>query len=389
MQPLRAVATVRHMWRRVSLDWTLALVGTALTEWVVLVHRGLGNPVAGTRWLTVAWPLLLDLPLAWRRRAPLASFLLVLVGIDAQALATGNSAEGLEVLFSLGVGTYSVAAYGSRRQALAGLVALIAGYAVFSGEDRNVRSGESGQLWSAAFFGVAAIAIWFAGVWVHSRREARALAGRAAALEHETASALADERARMARELHDIVSHNLSVVVLQAAGARASGSSASALEKIERSGREALVEMRRLLGVLREDGGDHAGFSPQPGIAQLELLADTVRAAGLSVELLVDGDCDRLPSALELSVYRIIQEALTNTLKHAGAARAQVRVRCSEGALTVDVVDDGATVSKPDRAGHGLVGMHERVALFGGDLDAGPRQEGGWAVRARLPIAAP
>jgi signal transduction histidine kinase len=389
MQPRSTGASFRNMRRDRALDWTIVLLGTALTEWVVLTSADVGNPVAGRRWLTVLWPLLLDLPLAWRRRAPLVSFLVVLAAIDLQALATGNSAEGLEVLFPLAVGTYSVAAYGSRRQALAGLVALIAGYAVFIGEDRNVQSGESGQLWSAAFFGVAAIAVWFAGVWVQSRRVGRELVGRAAALEREAASALADERARMARELHDIVSHNLSVVVLQAAGARASGASASTLEKIERSGREALVEMRRLLGVLREDGDSHPELAPQPGIAQLEILAETVRAAGLAVELKIDGDYHALPSALELSVYRIVQEALTNTLKHAGPARAQVLVRCDNGTLTVDVVDDGAVPSPSGPAGHGLEGMHERVALFGGALHAGPRQDGGWAVHARLPIAAP
>ena len=377
------------MRRALALDWSIALLGATLTEWVVVISPDVGNPVAGPRWLIVSWPLLLDLPLAWRRRAPLVSFLLVLAGIDLQALWTANSAEGLEVLFPLAVGTYSVAAYGSRRQGLAGLVALIAGYAIFAAEDHNVRSGDSGQLWSAAFFGVAALAIWFAGVWVRSRREAGELAGRAAELERETASALADERARMARELHDIVSHNLSVVILQAAGARASGANPSTLEKIERSGREALVEMRRLLGVLREDSGDHAELAPQPGIAQLELLAETVRAAGLTVELDIDGAYDALPSALELSVYRIVQEALTNTLKHAGTARAQVRVRCHDDAVTVDVVDDGAASSPPGRAGHGLVGMHERVALFGGSLQAGPRPKGGWAVHARLPVAAP
>jgi signal transduction histidine kinase len=377
------------MRRDLALDWTLALVGTALTEWVVLVSPDIGNPVAGRPWLTPFWPLLLDLPLAWRRRAPLVSFLLVVIAIDAQALATANSAEGLEVLFPLAVATYSLAAYGSRQEALAGFVALLAGYAIFAGEDRNVRSGDSGQLWSAAFFGVAAVAIWFAGVWVHSRRGARELAGRAAALERDSARAIADERARMARELHDIVSHNLSVVVLQASGARASGASASTLEKIERSGREALVEMRRLLGVLREDGDDPTELAPQPGIAQLESLAETVRAAGVAVALHVDDECDTLPPALELSVYRIVQEALTNTLKHAGSVQAEVRIRRSGGSLTVDVVDEGAPSAEPDRVGHGLVGMHERTALFGGELRAGPRPEGGWAVHARLPISAP
>jgi signal transduction histidine kinase len=377
------------MRRALALDWSLALLGAALTEWVVLVAPDVGNPVAGPRWLTVSWPLLLDLPLAWRRRAPFAAFLLVLVGIDLQALWTGNSAEGLEVLFALAVGTYSVAAYGSRREALAGLVALLAGYAIFSGEDHNVQSGDTGQLWSAAFFGVAAIAIWFAGVWVHSRREARELAERAVALERETASALADERARMARELHDIVSHNLSVVVLQAAGARASGATESTLEKIEHSGREALVEMRRLLGVLRDHDEVNSELAPQPGIAQLEALAETVRAAGVEVHIEVDGGCGALPAALELSVYRIVQEALTNTLKHAGATHARVRIQRRSDDLTIDVIDDGDSPASPSRAGDGLLGMHERVALFGGSLEAGQRSEGGWAVHATLPVAMP
>ena len=379
MRPCGNPVSVQRMRRGLALDWSIALLGAGLTEWVVLVSPDVGNPVAGPRWLTVSWPLLLDLPLAWRRRAPLTSFLLVLAGVDLQALWTGNSAEGLEVLFALGVGTYSVAAYSSRRNALAGLVALLAGYAIFAGEDRNVQSGDSGQLWSAAFFGVAAIAIWFAGVWIHSRREARELGERAT-------EAVADERARMARELHDIVSHNLSVVVLQAAGARASGASPATLEKIERSGREALVEMRRLLGVLRHEGDDLAALAPQPGIAQLEVLAETIRAAGLDVQLEVDADCAGLAPALELSVYRIVQEALTNSLKHAGAARASVRVRRAGGALTVDVVDDGDAPEAQAPPGHGLVGMRERVALFGGSLLTGPRAEGGWAVHATLPV---
>lgn len=378
MQFIRAAVSVQRMRRDLALDWSLALLGAFITEWVVLISPDVGNPVAGPRWLTVSWPLLIDLPLAWRRRAPLTAYLLIWAGIDLQALWTGNSAEGLEVLFAIGVGTYSVAAFSSRARALAGLVALLAGYAIFTGQDRNVQTGDSGQIWSAAFFGVAAVAIWFAGVWTHSRREARAL-------EQRAANALADERARMARELHDIVSHNLSVVVLQASGAQASGATTATLEKIERSGREALVEMRRLLGVLRQEGDDPAELAPQPGIAQLGSLADTVRTAGLDVQLEVDGDCDSLAPAFELSVYRIVQEALTNSLKHAGATRVSVRVRRTPSELTVDVLDDGHATSLPRPPGHGLVGMRERVGLFGGTLDAGPRPEGGWAIHARLP----
>jgi len=195
----------------------------------------------------------------------------------------------------------------------------------------------------------------------------------------------------MARELHDIVSHNLSVVVLQAAGAQAAGSSdTGTLEKIERSGRQALVEMRRLLGVLRQPGEQAAGpeLAPQPGLAELEALADGVRAAGLPVRLVIDGDPAGLPAAVDISAYRIVQEALTNVLKHAGKASAQVSVGCSADQVLIEVTDDGTGPQAGGQAGggQGLAGMRERVALFGGELTAGPRSGGGFAVRARLPL---
>jgi signal transduction histidine kinase len=212
-----------------------------------------------------------------------------------------------------GVAAYSVAAYGDRRGAYLGLAAFTAGYAVYALEDRNIQSGRTGELWAGAFFAVGLPAAWLGGVFVHSGRERAAL--QAVADEHErtAAVAVAEERSRLARELHDIVSHNLSVVVLQAGGARAQGEYAPAatLEKIECSSREALVEMRRLLGVQRESDGS-ASLAPQPGITELEALSATVRAAGLPVELTIEGAHDDLPPALQLSVYRIVQEALTN-----------------------------------------------------------------------------
>jgi signal transduction histidine kinase len=180
------------------------------------------------------------------------------------------------------------------------------------------------------------------------------------------------------------------VVVLQAGGARAQGERApsATLEKIEQSSREALVEMRRLLGVLRDDGGD-ASVGPQPGIAQLDELAEAVRAAGLDVDLSVECERRGIPPALELSVYRIVQEALTNTLKHGRATRAVVSIARTGNVVTVDVIDDGSAGPGETTAGsgHGLVGMRERVALFGGELRAGRRAEGGYAVSATLPVA--
>ena len=232
------------------------------------------------------------------------------------------------------------------------------------------------------------VAFWLAGVLVYARRQAAALAARSTALQQQAEQAAAAERARIARELHDIVAHHLSVIVLQAAGTRASGKPAGpSLEKIENSARQALTETRRLLGVLR-DPDEEAGLDPQPGIGELDALAASVRAAGLPVRLVIDEDPAALPAAVDVSAYRIVQEALTNVLKHAGPARADVTIECADEALTIEITDNGIAEpgSKPKAGGHGLAGMRERAAVFGGELAAGPRPGGGFAVRARLPL---
>jgi signal transduction histidine kinase len=370
----------------VAIDVAIVIAVTAITEWNTWVF----GTVPGPRALTTALPLLLALPLLWRRTRPLLAVTLVMAGVVIQAVASGNSAEGLELIIALAVAAYSAAAYSDRRRAIVGLAALAAGYTIYALEDHNIRSGRTGELWAGAFFAVAILAAWLIGIFVHGGRERTTLQALAASRELAAHEAVAEERSRLARELHDIVSHNLSVVVLQAGGARAQGDHAPAetLEKIERSSREALVEMRRLLGVLR-DNDDYATLAPQPGIAQLDALAATMRAAGLPVELTIEGDHTDLPPALDLSAYRIVQEALTNTLKHAGPANARVRIRRHPDAVTIDIDDDGSANpnGRSAGAGHGLVGMRERVALFDGELDAAPRPEGGYAVHARLPLA--
>jgi signal transduction histidine kinase len=225
-------------------------------------------------------------------------------------------------------------------------------------------------------------------VLVRARRQSGALAERNAALERQAERATAAERARIARELHDIVAHHLSVIVLQAAGARASGKAAeAALEKIENSGRQALAETRRLLGVLR-DSAEEPGLAPQPGIGELDALAASVRAAGLPVNLVISGDHAAVPAAVDVSVYRIVQEALTNILKHAGRACADVTIGCADEAVTIEITDDGTREpgNQIPAGGHGLAGMRERASIFGGELHAGPRPGGGFAVRARLPL---
>jgi signal transduction histidine kinase len=202
--------------------------------------------------------------------------------------------------------------------------------------------------------------------------------------------AVVEERGRIARELHDAVAHDVSLMVVQAGAERrlldgTAGSTRDVLETIEHVGRASLEEMRRLVGMLRSDEGDP--LAPQPGLADLPGLVAQVRDAGLPAELELQGEQRALPAGIELSAYRIVQEALTNALKHAGAARAVVRVRYGTDSLELEVVDDGAGAAAPVAGGgHGLVGMRERVALYGGRFEADRRPGGGFAVRVELPV---
>jgi signal transduction histidine kinase len=389
---VRKLAPLWTARRLLLVDVVLVLVLSGITEWAVWGGDGVvGTAVDGPRWFTAALPLLLDVPLLARRRYPLGAWTVMVSGVVLQAVTSGNSAEGFELLAPLAIGAYSVGCFATRHHALLGLVVFTAGYLPYSLDDANVRSGDVQQAWAAAFFYLAVVLCGLVGVFFRARREAAVVAAHVAAVEREAKVAVAAERARMARELHDIVSHNLSIVVVQAAGGRASpgrsaDETAQTLEKIEGSGREALVEMRRLLGVLREGDGEPE-LTPQPGIARLAALMDSVRAAGLPVDSAIDVGGD-VPPAVGLSAYRVVQEALTNVLKHAGPASARVWVHREGDDVLIEVADDGAGLPAPRSGppGHGLVGMGERVALLGGDLRAAPRPEGGFLVRARLPL---
>jgi signal transduction histidine kinase len=201
--------------------------------------------------------------------------------------------------------------------------------------------------------------------------------------------AVAEERARIARELHDIVAHAVSVMVLQVGAVRHRlpqelAEDREALDDVERAGRTALAEMRRLLGAMRRDG-DGVDLSPQPGLDRLESLADEVGRAGLPVRLHVEGEAGPLPRAVDLSAYRIVQEGLTNALKHAGASHADVTVRYETDELRLEVRDDGVGTASTDGLGHGLVGIRERVKIYGGEMSAGAAPEGGFVLSARLP----
>jgi len=379
-------------------DAGLAIAAAGLTALIAWGPPHLsGTPITGPWWLRALLPLLLGGTLLLRRRAPLLMWAAIWAGL-ALALTLNRPLNPdfgpypptpEPFTFVLLVAAYSLGAHASPRRAAAGMVVAVPVVAAIS------HNGELGLLFgsqggsanvSLALLQLAAFCL--AGVLVRARRQAASMAARSAALERQAEQATATERARIAREMHDIVAHHLSVIVLQAAGARASGRPAEAtLEKIENSARQALSETRRLLGVLR-DPDEETGLAPQPGIGDLDALAAGVRAAGLPVNLVIDGDLAALPATVDVSVYRIVQEALTNILKHAGPARADVTIGFGQDAVVIEVTDDGTAKSghAAPVIGHGLAGMRERAAVFGGELAVGPRPGGGYAVRARLPL---
>jgi signal transduction histidine kinase len=276
---------------------------------------------------------------------------------------------------------YSVAAHAERRPALIGLFVSWAALLAAEPDDFVVM----GPAWAG---------IWLAGRVVRAREhDARRLGELAQALERERVEearlAVAEERTRIARELHDVIAHAMSTIVLEAGAERVNlhedqSSTRQALHSIERTGRQALAEMRRLVGVLRTDA-DEPELFPQPSLTQLDVLIEQVGRAGVPVDLRVVGEPVQLAPGLDISAYRIVQEALTNVLKHGGDARATVVVAYGDRTLELDIADNGRG-GTPDGSGHGIVGLRERVALFGGSLDAGGREGGGFAVRARLPL---
>jgi signal transduction histidine kinase len=237
------------------------------------------------------------------------------------------------------------------------------------------------------------VVAWVLGRTFRARdQRARTAESHAASLEATSARVLEEERARIARELHDVIAHSVSVMVVQAGAARTqldwdAGPVRDALLAIERSGREALEEMRRLLGMLRQDQRE-TDLLPQPGLRSVPALIDQVRATGLDVQLSIAGTPEPLPPGVDLSAYRILQEALTNTVKHARASLAMVRLTYRASWFDLEVEDDGTgvTAGRADGHGHGLVGMRERVELYGGAFEAGSRNAGGFHVRASLPL---
>ncbi len=277
----------------------------------------------------------------------------------------------------------------ARVQSVAGLALTVGVAALVTVNDPTAKTGDF--VWDAITFTIA----WIVGFAVGDKyREVDAAKERAALAEREREErarrAVADERARIARELHDVVGHSVSVMTVQASAVRRlleqdQERVSEALQVVEQTGREALAEMRRMVGVLRhaEDG---PALAPQPSLEQLERLVEHTRNAGLPVDLRVEGDPVQLPTGIDLTAYRLVQEGLTNAIKHAGANRAEVLVRYAGGHVEVTVSDDGCGAGDGGGGGHGLVGMRERVSVYGGKLEAGARPEGGFLLRATLPV---
>jgi signal transduction histidine kinase len=367
------------------------LAGSA--EYEVWVAPLFDDGIPGPRLANGLLVLGMCLPLLWRRRRPVVAFsVMFAAGLVLSVVGRGLSDQPPTQTWLVAlIGFYSVAAHAApRRAAMAGV---LVGAVVVAGDVVDLLSG------GAAFDEVVPgwfllAAAWGLGYALRGRQQqATTLADRADRLEREreaqARAAVAAERARMARELHDVVAHSLSVMVVQAQAAERvldgeQASAREALAAIDSTGRQALVEMRRLVGILRDDR--ELALAPQPGLGQLDALLEHVRDAGLPVALTVEGDPRPLAPGVDLSAYRIVQEALTNALKHAGPARAWVAVRYRAADVELEVTDDGRGPVDRDDGGHGLVGMRERVALYGGALDSGARNGHGFRVRARLPL---
>ncbi len=331
----------------------------------------------------------------FRRRTPLVAGVAVAVAAAVYELAVRQA--GAVLLAPLLLGFYGIGAFSPLPRAAVGLMlAYVATVLGFLGEDASLRD----WLGNLAFVAMVAVGVWASGVVVRaSRGRAAQLADLAAELEREREEkarlAVAAERARIARELHDVVAHAISVIAVQAGAGRHAhhGEPArthEAFHAIESTARQALVEMRRLLGLLREEG-ELTTTAPMPGVDGHAELIEQARAAGLWVEVAVDGRERALPAGLDLAAYRILQEALTNVRKHAPGAHVNVRIGYGPDDVEIEVRDDGsgspAGGSDGGDGGHGLIGMRERVALYRGELEAGPLPEGGFRVRARLPLA--
>jgi signal transduction histidine kinase len=381
-----------RLWPLVRRYWFDALILAGMGVWLADTVFSLHHPDGpqGPLWFDVLAVLAFTTPLLARRRFPLAALLAV-----ATAIAVGSSVDGglvthpfVSFLFGLTI----CVLFGmrpARFQSIAGLAFTIGVAGIVTLNDPKGKVGDF--IFDVVAFSVAWIIGRSVGGKFREADEARERAARAEREREERArGAVADERARIARELHDVVGHSVSVMTVQATAVRRTlepdqDKEREALLVVEQTGREALAEMRRVVGVLRRPE-EAPALAPQPSLEHLDQLVAKAREAGLAVDLRIEGEPVQLASGLDLTAYRLVQEGLTNALKHARAQQAEVLVRYSGGRVELTVTDDGRGGGDGDSGGHGLVGMRERVSVYGGDLEAGPRPEGGYRLRATLPI---
>ena len=385
----------RKLWPYVQRYWFDALVVAAAVAGALELIGGRNSPDRPTipLALAVAVEAGLTLILLARRRFPFGAPAGMFVAAAALSFWDGRLVTytfsgfltALAACFLLGL-------LEERRQALIGLALACVGVFIVFWNDPGHTTED--LLFSPLIFGI----VWlFAFGLGRKLEQARVAEERARRIEQqrqdESRAAVAEERARIARELHDVVGHSVSVMTVQASGVRRlllpeQEREREALLVVEQAGREALAEMRRLVGVLRRPE-EAPALAPQPSLQHLERLVEQAREAGLPVEVQVEGEATELPAGVDLTAYRLVQEALTNTMKHAQATRAEVVVRYRDDAVELQVTDDGRGSSdgSSESGGHGLVGMRERVTVYGGELEAGPVPEGGYRLRARLPRA--
>ncbi len=373
--------------QRLALPVFAIAMGIAIGLYLAIDGTG-PDPVAPVMALTFA----VTAPLLLRRRFPFLALVVPIACLAVWATAYPYTAnKGGPIFFVFLSIAFLLGSLADRRRALVGLALVEAAVlAVAAG----LPDGFLANLWWIGLFSNIA---WAAGFVLGGRSlEAQEARERAQRLElqreEEALRAVAEERARIARELHDLVGHSVSVMTLHAAGVRRllrpeQEREREALLVIEQTGREALAEMRRLVGVLRAPD-EAAALVPQPSLAHLDRLAQQARDSGLPVDVRIEGEPPHLAPGLDLAAYRVVQEGLTNALKHAGAGRAEVVVRYEGGRLEVVVRDDGHGTGGGEKGGHGLAGMRERVAVYGGDLRAGPLPGGGFELRAVLPVEA-
>jgi signal transduction histidine kinase len=386
---LQHVNRIRHLTREYWFELLIAVLGIAAMAELIIGRDSPGAP-STPLWFEVPAVAALVLPLFARRRFPFAAPAAYWLIATALSFVDGLLIPFMVSLFPIGLA--SAFLLGKLRDVRKGWL----GLAIVLGGITTVVNNVPGHLTAELLFipvdfGIA----WAAGFALRERAEkAEAAEMRAAQAEREREAAarvaVAEERSRIARELHDIVAHAVSVMVLQVGAVRHKlpadlAEDKDALTGVERAGRRALTEMRRLLAAMRGEG-EEAELMPQPGLDGLDSLLAEINRAGLPVELHVDGDPVPLPRGIDLSAYRIVQEGLTNALKHAHASDADVTVRYLPDELEIEIRDNGQGSSTTDGLGHGLVGVRERVKIYGGEMSAGTANGGGFVLSTRLPL---